>query len=68
MEMKPVVSSNISSIGYDYGTLHVKFHSGGLYRYVNVPPNIYHNLMSASSHGTYYNEYIKGKYSESKLG
>ena len=68
MEMKSVVSSNIASIGYDYGTLHIRFHSGGLYQYVNVPPLIYKNLMTASSHGKYYIANIKGKYGESKIG
>ena len=50
MNMIPVSSSNISSIGYQSGTLYVSFHSGGLYAYSGVPESIYRELMSASSH------------------
>lgn len=37
MNMIPVSSSNISSIGYDGTNLYVLFNSGGLYEYFNVP-------------------------------
>ncbi len=50
MNMIPVSSSNIASIGYENGTLYVAFNRGGLYAYSGVPVSIYHGLMSASSH------------------
>lgn len=53
MNMIPVSSSNISSIGYQNRTLYVSFHSGGLYAYSGVPEAVYRELMSASSHGKY---------------
>ena len=62
MNMIPVSSSNISSIGYDGTNLSVLFNSGGLYEYFNVPQSIYNGLMSASSHGSYLANYIKGCY------
>ena len=68
MIMKSVVSSDIDSIGYEYGTLHIRFNSGGLYRYSNVPESIYNGLMSASSHGKYFHAYIKGKYGDTRIG
>ena len=68
MNMKPVVSSNIHSIGYDGTTLYVRFHSGGLYEYLNVPEHIYQGLMSASSHGKYLHAFIKGHYAYRKIG
>ena len=62
MNMIPVSSSNISSIGYDGTNLYVLFYSGGLYEYSNVPQSVYNGLMSASSHGSYLANYIKGYY------
>lgn len=62
MNMIPVSSSNISSIGYEGTTLYVRFNSGGLYAYYDVPQSVYRGLMSASSHGKYLAAYIKGRY------
>ena len=53
MDMIPVSSSDIASVGYENGTLYIRFNSGGLYKYSNVPESVYHGLMSASSHGKY---------------
>ena len=63
----PVSSSNIFSIGYDNGTLEIQFHSGGIYQYFNVPEHIYENLMSASSHGTYFASHIKNFYNYRRI-
>ncbi|MDE7323914.1 MAG: KTSC domain-containing protein, partial [Lachnospiraceae bacterium] len=49
MNMIPVSSSNIASIGYDGSTLHIRFNSGSLYAYYNVPESVYSGLMNASS-------------------
>jgi len=62
MDMKPVISTDIDSIGYENGTLYIRFNSGGLYSYSGVPNSIYHSLMSASSHGSYFHAYIKNNY------
>lgn len=62
MNMIPVSSSNIASIGYENGTLYVAFNRGGLYAYSGVPVSIYHGLMSASSHGSYLASHVKGIY------
>ena len=53
MNMTPVSSSNIASIGYENGTLYVAFNRGGLYAYSGVPESVYRELMSAPSHGHY---------------
>jgi hypothetical protein len=60
MERIPV-SSNLRSVGYDAATrtLEVEFKAGGLYRYLNVPAYVYDGLMSASSHGSYFDEHVK---------
>ena len=56
-----VDSSTILSVGYD-GDLYVKFTSGSLYTYVNVPRNIYLGLIGAKSTGRYFTENVKDRY------
>ena len=63
MEMKPVVSSNLESVGYDPETrvLQVKFKGGpGSYRYFDVPQEIHEGLMTATSKGQFLNAKVKG--------
>jgi len=61
MKRQSVSSSNLASVGYDSAssTLEIEFHNGGIYQYLNVPVSIYNGLMNASSHGTYFDVYIK---------
>ena len=68
MEMIPVSSSNLESVGYDTETktLKIKFHNG-LYEYYNVPESIYHGLINASSKGKYHAAFIKNSYSYQQL-
>ena len=65
--MHSVISSNLSSIGYEDGNLIVKFHNGGLYRYYDVPVGIYNDLMGAPSKGQYLHYKIKGRYRYSRI-
>ena len=62
MYMTPVSSSDISSIGYENGTLYISFHA-----YFNVPQSVYAGLMSAGSHGKYFHAFIKNHYGYQKL-
>jgi hypothetical protein len=61
MNRVPVTSSNIVSIGYDENRmiLEVEFKNGWVYQYSKIPLGIYEGLMSAGSHGRYFNAYIK---------
>jgi hypothetical protein len=61
MQRQQVHSSNLSSIGYEATsqTLEIQFHSGHVYQYSEVPVTIYNELMSASSHGKYFDRFIK---------
>lgn len=68
MQMIPVSSSNLSSVGYKNGTLHVRFNSGWLYAYYNVPENVFRELMAASSHGSYHARHIKNVYPYERIG
>lgn len=67
MIMQTVASSNIDAIGYEKGTMHIRFHSGSTYAYYNVPANLYNDLMKAASHGKYFHANIKGKYGDTKI-
>ncbi len=64
LDLVRVSSSNLHSVGYDATsqTLRIRFHSGGIYDYFNVPENRYSGLMSAGSKGTYHANYIKDLY------
>lgn len=61
MNRIPVSSSNLASVGYDPGTqsLEVEFLHDGIYRYLGVPSSVYHVLMAADFHGTYFDRYVK---------
>jgi len=43
-------------------TLRIRFVSGIVYDYVNVPISIYLDMKEAYSKGTYFNKYIKNKF------
>ena len=64
MDVKPVRSRDLALIGYDATTsiLEVVFRAGGVYRYQKVPESVYHGLMSAPSHGTFFQKYVKVQY------
>lgn len=55
------VSSNIAGIDYDSRKkqLWVKFHSGAVYTYFDVPPNIAQGFYSTSSKGHYFWKHIR---------
>lgn len=61
MKRTSVSSSNIASIGYDAARriLEIEFLNGSVYQYSNVPESLYNGLMNASSHGSYFDSYIK---------
>ncbi|WP_202944584.1 KTSC domain-containing protein [Pseudooceanicola batsensis] len=69
MERQPVSSSSIASIGYEEvtQTLEVEFVDNSLYQYLNVPPNIYDELMAAPSQGAFLNANVKNQYAYERL-
>ena len=69
MKMTPVESTNLSAVGYEEATkrMQVRFNSGGLYAYNNVPKKAYSELMKADSQGSYFNTFIKGMYGDTKI-
>jgi hypothetical protein len=61
MERKKVSSTSLASVGYDPSQkiLEIEFNNGRVYLYQNVPEEIYEQLMSAESHGSYFNQHIR---------
>ncbi|MGY0617121.1 KTSC domain-containing protein [Vibrio sp. FJH11] len=68
-DQHPSSSSAIKSIGYSKinNILDVEFEHGGAYRYFDVPVGTWEHLYRSTSHGTYFNENIRGNFSYEKL-
>jgi hypothetical protein len=67
MEMQRVYSSDLESVGYEAGMLYIRFKSGGLYSYSDVPESVFEALKNASSKGRYFHAYIEKRYRCRKL-
>lgn len=73
MHLKPVVSSNISTVGYDKekSRLCVQFQNGKCYEYTDVPAETFVDLMTAESTGKAFSSLIKNggfEYKQIELG
>ncbi len=60
----PVESTALASVGYSrhLQVLEVEFRNGSIYRYTDVPENVFHELVVAASKTSYYDTNIKGHY------
>ena len=61
---QPIDSTAIAKVGYSKRRhiLEIEFANGAVYRYLNVSPSVYRDLMSAESRTRFYDFNIKGKY------
>ena len=61
MHRERVESEALSSVGYEprRRVLEIEFHSGEIYRYFDVPPELHVGLMSADSIGHYFAQHIR---------
>ena len=64
-----VLSREIEWIGYECkrSMLQVEFIAGPVYQYQNVPEKMYRDFLGASSHGTFFEDNIKGHYPYRKI-
>jgi hypothetical protein len=64
MRRTHVASSAISSVGYDErsSVLEVEFESGAVYDYLGVPPQVYEDLLQASSKGTFVSQRVRDRF------
>ena len=62
-------SSNIESFWYedDSKMLHVRFRNESLYRYSEVPQDIFYNFMESESKGKYFNKNIRTSFKYEKV-
>jgi hypothetical protein len=65
----PVDSSTLASIQYHQRRrwLDLEFRSGECYRYFQVPPHYYRELLSAHSKGQCFNHMIRNRFSYQRL-
>jgi hypothetical protein len=56
VERKPVLSSNLQSVGYDEktGEMHVEFKNGKVVSYSGVQPFVYRNMLRSPSVGKFF--------------
>jgi hypothetical protein len=69
VDMTYVQSSNVECVGYDpeFMELHIRFvHSALTYVYVNVPQQVFDEMMAAPSKGIYINQCVKNVYAFNK--
>lgn len=61
MKRSPVSSSNLEAVGYhpESRTLEVEFRHGGVYQYFEVPMHRYVGLMTSTSKGSFFHQFIK---------
>jgi pimeloyl-ACP methyl ester carboxylesterase len=64
MERTPLTSTSLRSVGYDSGqqVLEIEFQDDLIYRYSEVPQEVYDHLVAADSHGQYFNANIRNAY------
>lgn len=69
MERRPVDSTSVASAGYDAAgrVLEVEFRSGGLYAYLDVPPEVFCDLLAAESAGGFVNRVVKPRFRYRRL-
>lgn len=71
--LDPVTSSNIDAIGYDRTTpkrksaLYIRFHNKALWKYAEVPLDVYFDLMAAPSVGAFFSAMVKPVYKSQKV-
>lgn len=67
MQMKEVISSQISKIGWKKDVLHVIFNGANhVYRYADVPREKFDTLLASESVGALFNMLIRGQHPHTK--
>jgi hypothetical protein len=61
---QPVQSHALAAVGYSkrLHALEVEFVNGAIYRYSNVPPEVYRDLLGAPSKAQFYDENVRGHF------
>ena len=69
LERMPVQSSDLASVGYDERRrlLEIEFCSGGIYRYSDVPREIFDGLLAAESKGRFFATRIRPRFNYERV-
>ncbi len=69
IEMLPACSSMAARVGYDEDReiLQIEFNSGAVYQYAHIEPELWEDLQSTDSIGSFYNHEIKGYYPSERI-
>jgi len=64
IKRQPVESSVLAAVGYNAQrrVLEIEFHSGAIYRYLDVPEEIHKRLLAAESKGHFFGAAIRDKF------
>ena len=64
-----VESSSLRSIGYDRATatLEVEFINGGVYRYANVPPELWSAFRDSDSKGKFFLDQVRDRFPPTRV-
>lgn len=70
MNRTAVVSTTLAAVAYDAARhiLQLEFRSGAVYRYFDVPVQVYEGLLRASSKGRHFNEQIRERFRHVRVG
>ena len=68
-EMKPVDSAIIAAIGYNKESqdLYIRFNTGRIYKYSEVPPELYQQFEEAESQGKFFHQHIRNTYQTQEI-
>lgn len=67
LKFTSVESSNVGAIAMSDGNMYVKFNTGSIYRYDNVPQSVFDDMLSAESKGKFFNAHVKNTYNYEKV-
>jgi hypothetical protein len=69
MDWQPLDSELLASAAYDRGkqTLYLRFRSGEVYRYFELPGEQYQAFLDAESHGRYFLSHIRNQFRYERL-
>ena len=64
IKRQPVASTIVASVGYSrpLHALEIEFTRGAIYRFLEVQPRVYRDLMASQSKGHFIAQNIRGKY------
>ena len=69
MNWQPLESKLLSSVAYDTekSTLYLRFRSGDVYRYFDLPAEHYQQFLQAESQGRYFLAHIRNQFRYERL-